>query len=174
VKKFELNKSIEVLERTPTVLESLLIGVSDDWIMNNEGGDSWSPHEVVGHLIHNELTDWMPRIKIIFSDRVDKTFEPFDRFAHLNKSQEKSIGELIAAFKDLRIQSLKQLKAFEITDVSLMKTGVHPALGEVNLRQLLSSWVVHDLGHIGQIVRVMAKQYKKEVGPWVEYLGVLK
>ena len=171
--KFDLNKSIEVLERTPNVLKSLLIGVSEDWLRNNEGKDTWSPYNVVGHLIHNELTDWMPRIKIILSEKEDKTFEPFERFAHMEYDQTISIEELLEEFRDLRHESLKELKKLEIDNSTLSRIGIHPAFGEVNLKQLLSTWVVHDLGHIGQIVRVMAKQYKQEVGPWIEYLTVL-
>ena len=170
---FELGKSISILERTPDVLESLLNGISDDWLKNNEGKDTWSPYNVLGHLIHNELTDWMPRIKLILSDKEDKTFEPFDRFAHLEYDQTIPIGRLLKEFGDLRKKSLRELKNLELKETTLSKTGNHPAFGEVNVKQLISSWVVHDLGHIGQMVRVMAKQYKDEVGPWVDYLSIL-
>ena len=171
--EFELKKSLEILERTPDVLDTLLIGISDYWIKNNEGEQTFSPYGVVGHLIHNELADWMPRIKIILSNKEDKTFEPFDRFAHLKKDQGIPIEDLLTHFKGLRNQSLSELSNLKLNKSTLIKTGIHPDLGEVNLKQLLSAWVVHDLGHIGQIVRVMAKQYKSEVGPWIEYLRVL-
>ena len=171
--EFELKKSIEILQRTPQVLNNLLLGISNEWLLNNEGKNTFSPYGVVGHLIHNELTDWLPRIKIILSDREDKAFEPFDRFAHLKKDQNKSIKDLLKEFENLRNQSLAELQNIKLKESMFLKTGIHPALGEVNLRQLLSAWVVHDLGHIGQITRVMAKQYKNEVGPWEAYLGVL-
>lgn len=171
--KFELNKSIEILERTPRVIASLLSGISQDWLSNNEGKDTFSPYDVVGHLIHNELTDWMPRLKIICSEKEDKTFEPFDRFAHFKNDQTIAIEILLETFKKLRKQNLDDLHNFNLNKTTYLKTGIHPALGTVNLKELISAWVVHDLGHIGQIVRVMAKQYKDEVGPWIEYLGVL-
>ncbi len=171
---FDVNKAIEILERTPSTLSSLLHGISNEWLRNNEGGQSWSPYEIVGHLIHGEKTDWIPRAKVILSDATDKTFTPFDRFAQLNDDQEKSIEELLREFKELRIENIKILRSFPINSSTLQEKGIHPELGEANLKQLLSTWVVHDLGHIAQISRVMAKQYKNEVGPWQAYLGILK
>lgn len=171
---FEINKSIEILERTPFVIESLLNGLSEQWLKNNEGENTWSPYDVIGHLIHGEKTDWIPRAKVILSTAENKTFTPFDRFAQMNESQGKTIEELLQEFKALRKQNLKELKLLQINNTKLVKKGTHPELGEVNLRELLSTWVVHDLGHISQITRVMAKQYESEVGPWVEYLGILK
>lgn len=171
--EFDLNKSIEILERTPGVIESLLSGISQEWIKSNEGKDTFSPFDVVGHLIHNELTDWMPRLKIVLSNKEDKTFEPFDRFAQFKNDQTIPIEVLLKEFKKLRSQSLTELHNLNLDNSDYVKTGIHPAFGEVNLKELLSAWVVHDLGHIGQITRVMAKQYKNEVGPWIEYLGVL-
>lgn len=170
---FELNKSNEILSRTPFVLESLLSGLSEEWHKNNEGLKTWSPYDIVGHLIHNELTDWMPRINIVLSNKADKSFEPFDRFAQFNNDQSTPIEKLLKEFRVLREYSLMELKSLEINNETLSQKGIHPAFGEVNLKELISAWVVHDLGHIGQIVRVMAKQYKNEVGPWAEYLGVL-
>lgn len=171
---FELHKSLEILERTPTVLKNLLLGLSDDWLMNNEGEGSWSPYDVIGHLIHGEKTDWLTRAKIIMSNASDKTFESFDRFAQMEKASSKSLAELLDEFEQLRAKNLQQLKAIHINEENLSKTGTHPDLGKVNLRELLSTWTVHDLGHIAQISRVMAKQYKSEVGPWKAYLGILK
>lgn len=171
---FELNKSLEILERTPRVLKNLLLGLSDDWLMNNEGEGSWSPYDVIGHLIHGEKTDWISRAQIILSNASDKRFEPFDRFAQMEKASSKSLAELLDEFEQLRAKNLQQLKAFNINEELLSKTGIHPDLGEVNLRELLSTWTVHDLGHIAQISRVMAKQYKSEVGAWKAYLGILK
>jgi|SRR6185312_7275644 len=171
--EFDIDKSIEILERTPRVVEDLLKGLSDDWTMHNEGGDTWSPYDVVGHLIHAEKTDWVPRMDKILLDG-DKKFEAFDRFAQFKDSKGKSLSILISEFKILRKESIATLRRKNITSDDLMKKGIHPAFGEVTLRQLLSTWVVHDFTHIAQIVRVMAKQYKEETGPWIEYLGVLK
>ncbi|MFK8039434.1 MAG: DinB family protein [Crocinitomicaceae bacterium] len=172
--KFEINKSIEILDRTPLVLKALLSGLPKDWLRGNEGENTWSPYNIVGHLIHNEKTDWIPRINIILSDSKDKTFIPFDRFAQMRGDQTVSIEYLLDEFKALRIASLDVLKSIPFNKLSLLKKGIHPELGEVTLKALLSAWVVHDLGHISQITRVMAKQYKDEVGPWVEYISILK
>ncbi|NET32932.1 MAG: DinB family protein [Cyanothece sp. SIO1E1] len=172
---FSLSKSIEVLERTPAVLESLLVGISDEWIHSNEGEHTWSPYQVIGHLIHGEKTDWIPRTKIILSNSPDKTFDPFDRFAQLNDPRNLSISELLDEFKTLRKQNLDELISLDIDDhTTLSKIGIHPEFGDVTLKELLSTWTVHDLGHIAQIARVMAKQYKSEVGPWIEYIRILR
>lgn len=171
--KFDIKKSIEILERTPFVLETMLAGISEEWIMNNEGPDTWSPFDVVGHLVHGEKTDWMTRTKIILSDAEDKTFKPFDRFAQFESSKGKSLNDLLQEFKECRAANLKELKALNITDEQLKKTGVHPHFGEVTLSQLLSTWTTHDLSHIAQCARVMARQYKEEVGPWEAYLPLL-
>jgi hypothetical protein len=170
---FDINRSMAVLSRTPATLEAMLVGLPNEWTQHNEGGETWSPHDVIGHLIYNELTDWIPRINIILSNKGDKSFEPFDRFAHLKSNQGRSIEDMLLEFKELRIQNLRTLTAFNLNDVALAKTGIHPDFGEVSLSQLLSAWVVHDLGHIAQISRVMAKQYTDEVGPWINYLGIL-
>lgn len=171
---YEIDKAIEILGRTPLVLETLLTGISEEWIRSNEGENTWSPYDIVGHFIHGEKTDWIPRAKIILSDADDKTFEPFDRFAQEKEDQAKPITELLAEFKQLRAENIKQLQTLEIDDLALKEKGIHPELGVANLRELLSTWVVHDLGHIAQISRVMAMQYKDEVGPWRAYLGILK
>lgn len=172
--KFNLPKSIEILERTPDVLNNLLQNIAIDWTSTNEGGDSWSVYDVVGHLIHGEKTDWIPRMEIILSDNADKTFEPFDRFAQLNENEGKSLAQLLEEFKVLRQENMVQLRAANLTENDLEKTGIHPAFGEITLSQLLATWTVHDLNHIAQIARVMAKQYKAEVGPWVAYLRILQ
>jgi len=171
--EFNLNKAIEILERTHMVLETLLIGLSDEWLYQNEDGESWSPFDVVGHLIHGEKTDWIARTKIILSDSPNRTFAPFDRFAQFEASKGKTISQLLEEFKTLRQQNLSELKSLNIGELDLAKTGMHPALGEANLQQLLATWVTHDLGHLAQISRVMAKQYKEEVGPWREYIPIL-
>ncbi len=171
---FDLDHAIEILERTPFVIESLLNGLSDDWTKNNEGPDTWSPYDVVGHLIHGERTDWIARLEIILSNGSVKKFESFDRFAQFNESKGKSLDDLLQEFKALRNRNIALLKSKRITSSDFTKTGIHPKFGEVTLAQLLSTWVAHDLDHIFQIVRVMAKQYKTEVGPWVEYLKILR
>lgn len=170
---FDLSKSIQILSRTPAIIETMLSGLSEGWLNNNEGPGTWSPYDVVGHLIHGEKTDWIPRTKIILSDSTNKTFEPFDRFAQMSNDQELSLEELIAEFKELRAQNIRALKALHIGDAELQVKGTHPELGPVTLKNLLAAWVVHDLGHIAQISRVMAKQYKTEVGPWPVYLTIL-
>ena len=171
---FELIKSIEILERTPKVLDTLLNGLSKEWINNNEGKNTWSPYDIVGHLIFGEKTDWIIRIKTILSDNENKIFEPFDRFAQLNENQNRSIEDLINEFKILREKNLNELELLNISQEDYGKIGIHPEFGNVNLKQLISTWAVHDLRHIAQITRVMSKQYKNEVGPWINYLGILK
>ena len=171
--EFDLNKTFEVLERTPGVLEELLSDLSEDWVMNNEGPDTWSPYDIVGHLIHGEHTDWMGRLDIILN-KEDKKFVPFDRFAQFKESEGKDLQQLLAEFKELRNSNLQKLKALKLTDAELDNTGIHPAFGEVTLRQLLSTWTIHDLTHIAQITRVMAKQYKEAIGPWLTYFRVLQ
>jgi DinB superfamily len=166
--------SIEILERTPHALHHLLNGISDDWVLNNEGPDTWSVFDVIGHLIHGEKTDWMNRIEIILSDSAEKNFTPFDRFAQFENSKGKSIGMLLDEFIAIRNTNLEKLRQLQITAKDAQKTGIHPAFGEVRLSQLMATWVVHDLNHIAQIARIMAKQYEKEVGPWVSYLKILQ
>ncbi|HNP96685.1 MAG TPA: DinB family protein [Cyclobacteriaceae bacterium] len=171
---FSIDKSIEILERTPSVLSTMLLSISTDWTSKNEGEDTWSPYDVVGHLIQGELTDWIPRAEIIISDQTDKRFRPFDRFAQFENSKGKSMEELLLQFKEVREANIKKLRSLVNSDTDFQQKGIHPAFGEVTLSQLLSTWVVHDLNHINQITRVMARQYKEAVGPWVEYLGILK
>lgn len=171
--EFDLNKTFGVLERTPQVLHELLSGLPDDWVMNNEGTDTWSPYDIVGHLIHGEYTDWMGRLDTILY-KEDKKFIPFDRFAQFKESEGKNLQQLLSEFKQLRENNLQKLKDLKLTDADLDKTGTHPAFGSVTLRQLLSTWTIHDLTHIAQITRVMAKQYKEAIGPWIEYFRVLQ
>lgn len=171
--KYKLAKAIEVLEQTPKTLQSFLGNLSDDWLYSNEGKDTWSPYDIVGHLIHGEKTDWIPRLKIILSDSTNKTFTSFDRFAQFKDSKGKSITQLLNEFKTLRTHNLNTLKALNLSQSQLQLKGMHPELGEVTLSQLLATWVTHDLGHIAQISRVMAKQYKTEVGAWVKYISFL-
>src|SRR6185436_11977206 len=161
--EFQLDQAREILGRTPVTLNSLLRDVPE----------TWSPFDVVGHLIHAEETDWIPRARIIVEQGESGTFEPFDRFAMFEKFKGTSLTELLDRFESLRAESLKVLESMNLTPELLGKRGTHPELGEVTLSQLLSTWVVHDLGHIGQIVRVMSKQYGEAVGPWKAYLPVL-
>jgi hypothetical protein len=171
---FTIEKSIEILARTPDVLISMLRDISSEWTSNNEGADTWSPYDIIGHLIHGEKTDWIPRAEIILSEKQDKTFESFDRFAQFEASKGKSLAQLLNDFKILREKNIERLRSWKISNSDLQKKGIHPAFGEVTLAQLLSTWVVHDLNHIAQVSRVMAKQLKKEVGPWIEYLRILQ
>lgn len=170
---FDLASSIQILERTPSVLDSLLGGLSETWTTSNEGGDSWSPFDIVGHLIHGEQTDWIQRMEIILSDRPDKTFVPFDRFAQFRHSKGKSLRQLLDEFTALRAQNLNTLRSKKLDPADFQKRGVHPELGPASLSHLLASWVVHDLNHLSQISRVMANQYREEVGPWKEFMGIL-
>lgn len=172
--QYNLNDAVNILERTPILLRTMLEGLPEEWLNNNEGEDTWSPYDVVGHLVHGEKTDWIGRMSIILSDAEDKTFEPFDRFAQFEDSKGKTITMLLDEFAALREQNLNTLQEKGITEEDFVRTGIHPAFGEVKLSQLLSTWVVHDLSHMAQISRVMAKQYKEEVGPWQEYLSILK
>ena len=170
---FSIEKSIEILERTPDVLEAMLENMSAEWTENNEGGETWSVFDVLGHLVHGEKTDWLPRMEIILSDAPDKTFKPFDRFAQFEESKGKTLAQLLDECKELRKKNIGVLSAKNLSGKNLEEKGVHPAFGEVTLAQLLATWTVHDLDHIAQISRVMAKQYKEEVGPWIEYLRIL-
>lgn len=171
---FEIEKSIEILKRTPGTLTAMLEGLSAEWISPNEGGETWSAYDVVGHLIHAEKTDWVPRMEIILSEKADKQFPPFDRFAQFEESKGKSLSQLLEEFKSLREKNIALLLSKKLTSKEFKEKGMHPALGEVTLSQLLATWTVHDLNHIAQISRVMAKQYKNAVGPWVAFLGILQ
>jgi hypothetical protein len=171
---FDFDKCVEVLSRTPVVLETMLGGLSDDWTRHNEGGETWSPFDVLGHLIHGERTDWMARLAIIMSDRPEKTFVPFDRFAQFEESRGKTLADLLREFREVRAANLARLAALRLQDADFDRTGIHPTFGEVTLRQLLATWTVHDLDHVMQISRVMAKQIGAETGPWVAYLRIIR
>jgi hypothetical protein len=170
---YKINQAIEILSQTPYAIEALLKGLSEEWIGANEGPETWSPYDVVGHLIHGEEDDWIPRLKIILDTGTDHRFRPFNRTAMFEKSKGKPLRQLLEEFKKRRAESLLELKAAGLSEEDLMRTGIHPEFGEVTLRQHLACWVAHDLSHIAQIARVMAKQYKDEVGPWKKYLPVL-
>ncbi len=172
--QFSIEKSIEILERTPRVLQALLHGISDEWIYQNEGEDTWSPFDVLGHLIYAERVNWLQRATIILSSSSDKTFPTFDRFAQFEESKGKTIAHMLEEFAQYRHENINQLRSLNLNNDALNKTGIHPTFGEVSLAQLLSTWVVHDLGHTAQINRVMAKQYKDAVGPWINFLRILQ
>lgn len=171
--EYKLSDAKLILARTPKTLDVLLRDLPGEWTNSNEGAETWSPFDVIGHLIHGDETDWIPRAKTIVEFGESRAFTPFDRFAMFEHSKGKSINQLLDEFEARRTESLEQLDELNITEALLEKRGMHPELGVVSLRQLLSTWVVHDLSHIGQVVRVMSKQYKEAVGPWQEYLPSL-
>jgi DinB superfamily len=171
--EFQLDHARDILRRTPATLNSLLRDLPDEWVVSNEGPDTWSPFDVMGHLIHGEETDWIPRAKIILEDGENRSFEPFDRFAMFEISKGRSLDDLLTTFEQLRTESLQQLKEMNVTPELLAKRGMHPELGVVTLGELLATWVVHDLSHVTQILRVMSKQYGERVGPWRAYLPIL-
>ena len=171
---FHIPDAIAVLERTPRTLQALLEGLAPPWTDANEGADTWSPHIIVGHLIHGERTDWIPRAKIILEQGANRRFTPFDRFAQFEESAGKALAELLDEFARLRSANLVILREWDLTDAELALTGEHPELGPVTLRQLLATWVAHDLGHLSQTTRVMAKQYREAIGPWRAYLGIME
>jgi len=170
---FDLRGGIAVLERTPAVLRTLLAGLSEEWTRGTEGPETWSPFDVVGHLIDGEERDWLTRARTILEYGTGRTFEPFDRFRHLRENRGRSLGELLDRFEELRAHNLRELEALALGPDELSLEGTHPEFGEVTLEQLLATWVAHDLGHIQQITRVMAKQLRDDVGPWAAYLPVL-
>ncbi len=171
--QYQLDQSIEILSRTPSTLRALLEGLSEPWIRATEGEGTWSAFDVVGHLIHGERTDWIGRARIIMDEGESRVFEPFDRFAQERESQGKSLEQLLDEFQSLRADNVRTLESWKLTDEDLDRVGLHPEFGRVTLRQLLSTWVAHDLGHIAQVVRAMAKQYDGQVGPWKAYLRIL-
>ena len=171
--QFTLGDSLPILERTPAVLRQMLIGIPDTWIHATEGPDTWSPYIVVGHLVHGDRTDWIPRARIILQQGENRRFQPFDRFAQFHESEGKSLTQLLDEFAQLREAGLHELRSWNLTDAELALEGEHPEFGPVTLRQLLSTWTAHDLGHILQISRVMARQYREAVGPWAKYLSVM-
>lgn len=171
---FKLEEAIEILERTPGSLEVLLSGLSDGWLQSTEGEGTWNPSEVIGHLIEGEKNDWIPRLEIILREGESRPFPPFDRFAHLDENPKRSIEEKLREFKKLRQESIINLKELVSSEAQFELIGLHPEFGPVKLRELLSTWVVHDFTHISQIARVLAERYREDVGPWEAYLGVLK
>lgn len=170
---FVMDEAVAVLTRTPAVLDAMLRGLPDGWVAAHEGGDTWSPYDVVGHLIHGERTDWMGRLRIILEHGEARPFDPFDRLAQFRDSKGRTLDGLLDEFAALRRENLRELSARRLTTADLDRRGRHPAFGTVTLRQLLATWVAHDLDHVVQISRVMARQYSDEVGPWREYLRIV-
>lgn len=171
--EFALSEAVAVLERTPGVLRAMLAGLPAGWVMSNYGEKTFSPFDVVGHLLHGERADWMARARIILEHGPARPFDPFDRYAMYEDSKGKTIDMLLDEFAALRAGNVAALRELNPTAEQLDRRGTHPALGTVTLRQLLATWVVHDLGHLHQIAKAMAYQYRDVVGPWREYLTIL-
>ena len=171
---FRLDHTIALLERTPATLAALLRDLPDDWSRANEGAQTFSPYDVVGHLIHGERTDWMVRARIILEHGESRSFDRYDRFAQEKESAGRPLGALLDEFERLRRENLAALRRLNLGPTDLDRRGTHPILGTVTLRQLLATWAVHDLTHMHQISRAMAHQYRDQVGPWTVFLGVLR
>ncbi len=170
--EYDIDIAVPILRKTPHVLKLLLSGLDEGWVMQNEGGNSWSAYDIIGHLIHGENTDWMPRIKLTVQNN-NATYKPFDRFAQFENSKGKTLQQLLDEFEKLREKNLNELKEMGLTENDYDHKAKHPEFGEVTLKQLLATWVVHDLSHIAQTARVIAKQYKDEVGPWKNYIPLI-
>jgi hypothetical protein len=171
--ELQLPDALAVLERTPATFRALLGGLPDTWTTPNEGPETFSAFDNLGHLIHGERADWIPRARIILAQGEQRTFEPYDRFAQYEESRGKTVAQLLDEFDALRAGNVATLRGWHLTDRQLALEGTHPAFGAVTLRQLLATWVAHDLGHLAQTARVMAKQYREAVGPWRAYLPIL-
>jgi hypothetical protein len=169
-----LQHTVALLSRTPATLNALLRDLPDQWTLRNEGEHSWSAFDVLGHLIHGERTDWMPRVRRILESGESRAFDPFDRWAQEREIKGKTLAQLLDEFASLRRQNLNDLRALDLQPEDLRKRGRHPALGSVTLSELLATWAAHDLTHLHQISRVMAYQYREAVGPWRAYLGVMQ
>jgi len=168
-----LEHTIALLTRTPATLDALLRDLPDAWTRSNEGEKTWSAFDVVGHLVHGELTDWMPRARMILDAGETRAFEPFDRWGQERASAGKSLGQLLDEFARLRAKNLRELRGLNLKQADLARRGRHPELGAVTLSELLATWAAHDLTHLHQISRIMAHQYRQAVGPWSAYLGVM-
>jgi len=170
---FELSQAMAVLERTPASLDALLRGLDADWTRATEGPDTFSPFDVVGHLIDGEETDWMPRARLVLAGDPEARFAPYDRFRHQTRNAGRTLPSLLDEFAALRRAGLEELRGWALTPAQLDLQATHPRLGRVSLRQLLAAWVVHDLGHVAQVARVMAKRYRDDIGPWTRFLPVV-
>lgn len=169
----QLPSAIAVLQRTPDVLDTLLRDLPEEWVTADEGPDTWNAFDIVGHLVHGERTDWVSRADAILRHGERQPFKPFDRFAQFRDSEGKTLADLLDEFRHLRAGNVRALQSWQLSDADLNRTGVHPEFGRVTLRQLIATWVTHDLSHLGQIARIMAKRYDGEVGPWKVYLRIL-
>jgi hypothetical protein len=172
-RRFVMDEGVAILARTPAAVDAMLRDLPQGLITAHEGGDTWSPFDIVGHLIHGERTDWMSRVMIVLDHGEARAFDPFDRFAQFALSQGRTLASLLDEFAALREENLRRLAALQLTDSDLDRPGRHPELGAVTLRQLLATWVAHDLDHVAQISRVLARQYSDEVGPWRAYLRII-
>jgi hypothetical protein len=170
---FKMDEAVAILSRTPATLDAMLRGLPEGWIRANEGGETWSPFDVIGHLIHGERADWMARARIILEHGESRAFEPFDRLAQFRESEGRTLEQLLEEFAALRARNLGELAALGLTGEDLDRRGRHPSFGTVTLRQLLATWVAHDLDHVFQISRVLARQYTDDVGPWRAYLRII-
>lgn len=169
-----IQDTIALLSRTPAALDALLRGLPERWTLRNEGENTWTPFDVIGHLIHGERTDWIPRTRRILQFGESRPFEPFDRLAQNQESKGKLLGQLLDEFARLRGDNIRELRAMNLKPEDFEKRGMHPALGSVTLSELLATWATHDLTHLHQISRIMAHQYREAVGPWSRFLGVLQ
>jgi hypothetical protein len=172
--KLDVTHAMEILGQTPFTLQRMLERLSENWTASSGDEESWGVYDVIGHLIHGEETDWIPRAEIILAQGEKRTFVPFDRTAQFNDAKNKSLDDLLIEFANLRSTNLEKLARWELTDEQFELKGIHPEFGEVNLGQLLATWVVHDLNHISQISKILAKKYDAAVGPWKEYLSILR
>jgi hypothetical protein len=173
MRDFRLEEAVELLTRTPAALDGLLRGLPDVWIHGTEGTGTWSPYDIVGHLVHGERTDWMPRVRHLLEFGETRPFAPFDREGHQKRSPRPSLAQLLDEFAELRAAGIAELGELGLEEEDFARPGRHPAFGPVTLGQLVATWAVHDLTHLHQISRVMAHQYQAAVGPWEQYLGVL-
>ena len=171
---FDVASATAVLERTPAILRSMLSGLPGEWTTTTDGDGTWSAYDVVGHLVHGERTDWIPRGRLILESGERRPFEPFDRRAQFRESVGRPLDELLATFETLRRENLATLASWALTPADLERTGTHPEFGRVTMAQLLATWVAHDLSHVVQIGRTMARRYRSAVGPWAAYLSVMK
>lgn len=170
---FVMEEAVALLSRTPAALDALLRDLPTGWVEAHEGDETWSPFDVLGHLVHGERTDWIPRISVVLQHGEARAFDTFDRFAQFTESEGKTLAGLLDEFATLRRRNLQELAAMRLTDADLDRRGRHPQLGTVTVRQLLATWVAHDLDHVMQVSRVLARQYSDEVGPWKAYLRII-
>jgi hypothetical protein len=170
---FHPDRAVEILESTPAAIRALLGGLSDDWTLETAVHGEWTPFDVMGHLLHGERAHWLPRIHRVLEDGPARAFDPFDRFAQFEESKGRTLGELLDQFADLRSRNLATLRGLEIREDQWDLVGTHPSLGPVTLRNVVATWAVHDLNHVGQIAEALARQYDSAVGPWKQYLPIL-